>query len=984
MKPLRIVGISAAFTVALGLLVALGAMSPLAKAGAALNTEHSLPEPGTEVFLTHTLSIEPAFTPLAIGDVFTVNVVISDIQDLGAFEYTLAFSPSVVLAARVQLGDLPASTGRTVIELGPDISNTLGAVDHAFFSFGAQPGPDGGGMIASVVFTATGYGTSPLDLIAAQAVNAAGTVLAPTIMTDGLVTVSVAFQSVVFSDDFSTDPNLSGLWRIHRRHPDDMSNEASWDPDSQTFYLTRPARDRAVAIFADFPLTAAHWEASFRYRVGGGSGADGLVFLFYKDENAYGVPGCGGSLGFQIAPSCYPQTDIAGYGIEFDGYYNPPSHNIGDPSGNHIALVKDSVSNHLTHADDLRTEDDQWHDAIIQFEDGHVTVVVDGGIVLDYVIPAPDYTHSGVGFSAATGLRSNNHIIDDFRLTVEGSQSDLELAQRFAPYMYFHQDDIYRPISVTVPLEYALLSNYDENRYQFGPTPEDLANEPWQDDADAYTNLLGDGPVHIRNVYFNLVEPLVSPLAFARVFRDQNDPNGKIAIQYWLYYYDNPWTFNHHEGDWEMVQVVLDQDEQPLYAAYAQHLLGSKRLWRDVEKVEIGDEEHPKVFVARGSHASYFKPYDYWQLVGTDTTVPTTTVGILPIELLPESQDEDTWLYFVGHWGDKGKGILEGGAVFDNDGPRGPSHPDHGDKWDDPIGWSDGLLVLWDENAYHNKTIKFNVSVLTPIDVHVYKLPGWEHVGWRNGQVEIEMEDAEYIDNPEAGIFGRRTIILHKMDPDDESIVEIRTFRMPTNHISTLLVTEPITIEISYPDLKANTVISALLTLTDTWGISTTGIVSVHHGSDFHLKLDIDGDGEFDQDVPPTTLEETPFDFTPPSAITDLKASTTATGETVLAWTAPGDDANTGTAVAYDIRYSTVPITDSNWVSATLLVPPTPSEAGTTEVFTVTGVSPGRYYFGMEAIDDMMRYSGLSNVVHAEIQYTAFTLTKLVMPAGSS
>ncbi|TDA69684.1 MAG: hypothetical protein D9V47_04780 [Clostridia bacterium] len=77
--------------------------------------------------------------------------------------------------------------------------------------------------------------------------------------------------------------------------------------------------------------TTTPFAVEFRYWAGGGTGADGLTFMFYKDKN-YG-PGSGYGLGFNGAP---------GYAIEFDSYGNS-----GDYSGSHIALIKDSTTNHL-------------------------------------------------------------------------------------------------------------------------------------------------------------------------------------------------------------------------------------------------------------------------------------------------------------------------------------------------------------------------------------------------------------------------------------------------------------------------------------------------------------------------------------------------------------------------------------------------------------------------------------------------------------
>ena len=91
-----------------------------------------------------------------------------------------------------------------------------------------------------------------------------------------------------------------------------------------------------------------------------------------------------------------------------------------------------------------------------------------------------------------------------------------------------------------------------------------------------------------------------------------------------------------------------------------------------------------------------------------------------------------------------------------------------------------------------------------------------------------------------------------------------------------------------------------------------------------------------------------------------------ATQTTVtLTWTAPGDDGDAGTAVQYDVRYSTVPITGSNWGSAVQVTgEPTPQSAGSLETMTVTGLQPGTmYYFAIKAADEMPNWSALSNVV---------------------
>jgi hypothetical protein len=84
-----------------------------------------------------------------------------------------------------------------------------------------------------------------------------------------------------------------------------------------------------------------------------------------------------------------------------------------------------------------------------------------------------------------------------------------------------------------------------------------------------------------------------------------------------------------------------------------------------------------------------------------------------------------------------------------------------------------------------------------------------------------------------------------------------------------------------------------------------------------------------------------------------------------LRWTAPGDDANIGTASAYSLRWSLSPIDAGNWASATEVVsPPAPLPAGGVHTFTVRGLTFGTpYYFALRTVDEAGNWSALSNVL---------------------
>jgi hypothetical protein len=105
----------------------------------------------------------------------------------------------------------------------------------------------------------------------------------------------------------------------------------------------------------------------------------------------------------------------------------------------------------------------------------------------------------------------------------------------------------------------------------------------------------------------------------------------------------------------------------------------------------------------------------------------------------------------------------------------------------------------------------------------------------------------------------------------------------------------------------------------------------------------------------------------PPAAVSDLLAFNPTSSGVELSWTATGDDAVTGTAAAYDVRYSTSLITAGNFASATPATgEPAPGAPGALQGMTVSGLNPSTtYYFAMTVLDEAANVSDLSNVVSA-------------------
>lgn len=97
--------------------------------------------------------------------------------------------------------------------------------------------------------------------------------------------------------------------------------------------------------------------------------------------------------------------------------------------------------------------------------------------------------------------------------------------------------------------------------------------------------------------------------------------SGWVVLSYWLFYPFNDWRSgffgaNDHEADWEKVYVYLSEtsagEVRPEWAAYASHNYTGdnlRRRWDDPELEKVG--EHPVIYVAAGSHASYFASGEY-------------------------------------------------------------------------------------------------------------------------------------------------------------------------------------------------------------------------------------------------------------------------------------------------------------------------------------------------------------------------------------
>jgi len=156
------------------------------------------------------------------------------------------------------------------------------------------------------------------------------------------------------------------------------------------------------------------------------------------------------------------------------------------------------------------------------------------------------------------------------------------------------------------------------------------------------------------------------------------------------------------------------------------------------------------------------------------------------------------------------------------------------------------------------------------------------------------------------------------------------------------------------------------LTSSDIWNYIVNYTDPINHlNPGYEGKL---GSGRINAYASLNAVGPPPPDSISPADVTDLVASTgTSNGTVDLTWSAPGDDGNTGTATTYDVRYQLATLgpldTETEWNAASQATgEPAPQPAGSTENFTVAGLTPGTaYYFALKTADEVPNWSGLSN-----------------------
>lgn len=286
----------------------------------------------------------------------------------------------------------------------------------------------------------------------------------------------------------------------------------------------------------------------------------------------------------------------------------------------------------------------------------------------------------------------------------EALSSEEELVRRFAPVMYLK----WQPGPCSTEGEQFLPAPVDvvfgDDKVVLWRTPPLTVDEVGIEGSHLFgldNSHYIDLPGHPRTPgcdyeeHFKQLMGDQRPVIYAHIARQADEPG--LAIQYWFFYYFNEFN-DKHEGDWEMIQLLFDDANTPMEAllygptrvAYAQHSGGEPANWTDARVDKEG--ERPVVYVASGSHASFYGP-GIWLGWGKDgaglgcdvTTGPTDRIDpevrLIPAEITGPD-DPFAWAMFQGRWGERDTWVY-----------NGPNGPNLNQRWTEPVTWQNSVTA---------------------------------------------------------------------------------------------------------------------------------------------------------------------------------------------------------------------------------------------------------------------------------------------------
>ena len=271
-----------------------------------------------------------------------------------------------------------------------------------------------------------------------------------------------------------------------------------------------------------------------------------------------------------------------------------------------------------------------------------------------------------------------------------------QLLRTYAPVVVLHPDEQFPPVAVDGFLESAALQqrSAEGTWTDTAADPLPTSGGPWRFDLRGCSPRVGAGSI-------GCYAPGAGgpPTVYGRYARTR----GRVVLQYWLFSTYDFWSghdppddyvWQAHEGDWEAVTLLLSTAGKPLVAGYSRHCSGARRPWA---KVARSGATHPLVYVALGSHSSWFGPGDHridtrcypqaaravFDAYLKDGVFDRTARGqLLRPAVVPVTERSPDWMAFPGFWGEDGSFHWPGYTVGFENGPVGPAF--HA-VWRDPV-----------------------------------------------------------------------------------------------------------------------------------------------------------------------------------------------------------------------------------------------------------------------------------------------------------
>jgi len=221
---------------------------------------------------------------------------------------------------------------------------------------------------------------------------------------------------------------------------------------------------------------------------------------------------------------------------------------------------------------------------------------------------------SQIGFTLVNNQAPNTQtysIIDNLVVNLnekEEEKSIHPLLKKFAPVFVHHPEEIFPLNSIESMLNQ---SNLSKGLFNDVIKESPLIREDINNKSDRTLNL------DLNNVESNNIRDLPNPddftsfekKVYGRITQDQNNYS---YLQYFTFFPFQDWYTTHHEGDWQLVQMTINDIGEIEDISYFFNYLFTETYY-DLDFIDR-IEGHPLAYVSKGSHNMYgsddvFYPY---------------------------------------------------------------------------------------------------------------------------------------------------------------------------------------------------------------------------------------------------------------------------------------------------------------------------------------------------------------------------------------